>query len=662
MYVIKSGDYWMKKRKLIGVITTDPDNIYQVNVMKGIFAKAKELDYDVAVFTTFVKSNHLNKQYLLGETNIYNMINFDLLDGVIMLTISFKYSYDNMIYNRLLDMVNEKCTCPVITIDESFGDYDIVNVDDERAFEKITDHVIETHKCKKIYFLAGEKDTYTSNIREKGFRNSLKAHNIDIPEENIFYGEFWYTFGERVAKQLVDGELEKPEAIIAASDYIALGLVNDCKKYGIRIPEELIVTGYDGVIESQTNYPTLTTYVPPIFEAGEEAIVKLVQKIEGRKIPYTPKSIGTLKCGMSCGCKLSSIVAREKDDYGYIIPYNEPGTDMSRFIDSYMAEFLTESVTIEECMYNIMSMAYLIDDCDEYFLCLCPGWDEYDVSSETNDTGEIGYTDKMKICVYRCTEQIIQEGASWYSPISIDTFDTSQMLPRLFEGERKEPVVFHFVPIHFNGRRMGYAVTRFPIEKATFNFIYRNWTRNVNNALEMIRVRNQLFLKSIRDPMTGLYNRAGMKANLKDVIKKSKTRNSQIFVIDIDMNNLKYINDTFGHGEGDKAIKTLAITVYSVCGNDDICVRTGGDEFFVVGECNYGEDFVKKRVEKIIQKLDSYNQKSGAQYDITASFGLCCSEAENEEDIEKMIRIADERMYIDKATYKKSRDNNISVR
>ncbi len=156
---------------------------------------------------------------------------------------------------------------------------------------------------------------------------------------------------------------------------------------------------------------------------------------------------------------------------------------------------------------------------------------------------------------------------------------------------------------------MGYAVTRFPMKNATISSVYRNWSRYVNNALEMIRVRNQLFLKSIRDPMTGLFNRAGMKANFREVLRKSKKKESDVFVVAIDMNNLKYINDTFGHNEGDKAIKALAICVYSVCGNDDICVRTGGDEFLIIGECSYGEDYVKKRVEKIVHTTKNQSHR-----------------------------------------------------
>ena len=657
----------VEKRKIIGVITTDPENGYQVNVLKGIFSKAHELGYDVAVFTTFVKASHIYIPYLKGEVNIFNLINFDLLDGLIVLTLTFKYFYNNMIYNRVLDLVNKKCRCPVISIDESFGDYEMVVTNDEQAFTNITNHILDVHHCTDIYFISGPEDTQTSRIRIRGFEKALSAHGIKTDKNKIFYGEFWYPNGENIARRIASGELEIPEAIICASDYIALGFINEAIKHKIRIPQDVLVTGYDSVLESKANIPSLTSYVPPVFETGEEAVNRLIEKIENRKIELIKKTSGQLRPRMSCGCIYTNYAKREKDDFGYLIPYSEPGTDLVRFLESYMAEVLTESQTIEECMYNIMCKAYLIDDCEEYFLCLCPDWEEYDCNGEnpgssSDNYDEYGYPDQMKTTVYRCIDRVLEECPCPCSPYNDPYFETSVMHPRLFQDKSDKSSVFYFTPVHFNGRRLGYAVAVFPYDKAALNFIYRNWSRYVNNALEMIRVRHQLFVKSIRDPMTGLYNRAGMNANISDIIKKAVINGNEVFVIEIDMNGLKYINDNFGHAEGDSAIKTLAVSIYSICSNDDICVRSGGDEFLIIGECSYGEDIVKNRVEMIIKRLESYNCSSGKKYSVSASFGICCSRANNISDIDDMIKTADCRMYEDKAVYKNSRKNNITVR
>ena len=113
-------------RKKIGVITCDPENFYERKILEGIFKMSEQYNYDVLVFTTYVKANHRIDRYLRGEANIYNVINFDRLDGIILITLSFKYHNDNLVYNHIRDLLRKKCHCPVISVDETMDDYEYV--------------------------------------------------------------------------------------------------------------------------------------------------------------------------------------------------------------------------------------------------------------------------------------------------------------------------------------------------------------------------------------------------------------------------------------------------------------------------------------------------------------------------------------------------------
>lgn len=650
----------MKCRKTIGVITTDPENIYQSTVLEGIFRKASELNFDVLVFTTFVKATHPNIVYLKGEANIYNLINFDMLDGVILLTLSFKYHSDNILYEQIEKLMKEKCHCPVVTIDESMGDYEHLSTDDEVSFKGITDHVVEVHNCKNIYLLAGEKDTVTSDMRYRGFVKSLKAHNIKVEEKNIFYGEFWYTFGERIAGRMADGEIEKPEAVIAASDYIALGFINEAVRRGYRVPEDFIVTGYDSVIESKASEITLTSYVPPIDETGEYAVVRLYEKIYKKELKYTRSFAGKLVCGMSCGCRVTNAGRREKSDYGYIAPYSSQEIDMQKFLMSYMAETLTELSDLGECYDKILKHAYLVDNCQEYFLCTCDKWESVEENDDSYYGNECGYTEKVKISVYRCIPELFHE---WREQGDIDPyintfFDSSQMLPKIFEPQRNIPAVYYFTPVHFNGRRIGYSVLRCPSENAKINFIYQLWSRYVNNALEMIRVRELLYIMSTHDVMTGLYNRNSLKTHVRKQLEYSRMKDNELYVEFVDMNRLKLINDVYGHDAGDAAINVLARTISTVCTENCVCVRMGGDEFIIIGCAEDASREIEGKTELIKKLLCEYNLSSGKPYRVTASFGASCGKPANVEEVDVMINEADERMYEYKKAFKKSQENS----
>ncbi len=644
-----------ERRKIIGVITTDPENIYQATVLEGIFKKANEFNFDVLVFTTFVKATHPNKEYLKGEANIFNVINFDELDGVILLTLAFKYHSDNVIYDQVQKLLKEKCRCPVITIDETMDDYECISTDDEESFRGITDHVIDVHNCRKIFFLAGEKDTATSDMRYRGFVKSLKNHNIEPDEKCIFYGEFWYTFGERIAGQIADGLLEKPEAVIAASDYIALGFISEACKRGYNIPEDIIVTGYDSVIESRTNEITLTSFVPPISESGEYAVVRLYEQIHKENLNYNRTFFGKLVCGMSCGCRISNSGKRDRNDYGYTAPYLSNEIDMQKFLMSYMTETLTESASMDECFNKVLNHAYLVDNCMEYFLCTCDSWDIVKDDDDSIYGNSAGYTEKMKVCVYRCIPDLFHEWKEYTGTDPyIDTFfETSRMLPKIFDDHRDVAAVFYFAPVHFNGRRIGYSVMRCAHGNATINFIYQLWSRFVNNALEMIRVRELLYMMSTHDIMTGLFNRNSLKHHINKQLEHSRMKDLELYVQFIDMNRLKFINDVYGHDAGDEAIKVLAQIVSSVYTTDCACVRMGGDEFVVIGCHDDAENEIKCKTQVIKNLLENYNLTSKKEYDVTASFGSEIGRPLTFEDVESMINIADERMYEYKKEFKK---------
>ena len=647
-------------RKKIGVITCDPENFYERKILEGIFKMSEQYNYDVLVFTTYVKANHRIDRYLRGEANIYNVINFDRLDGIILITLSFKYHNDNLVYNHIRDLLRKKCHCPVISVDETMDDYEYVKTEDTIAFEKMTDHVIEEHNCKKIYFLAGDREANSSQMRVRGFKNSLKKHGMEIREEDIIYGEFWYTFGERFAQRLATGDLVMPDAVMAASDYIGIGFMSAATRLGYRIPDDFIVTGFDGVIESRASDITLTSYVPPISETGAEAFVRLVQKIEKKKFEFTPSFDGKLVTGMSCGCCKDCSGKREKDDYGYLVPYTSNEIDLRKFMGSYMAESLTESRGIEECCQQIMKYAYLVENNGEYVLCTCKDWENADENDEELYSIKAGYTQKMKISVYRCAHELIHEWVGKFDPPDPylgKTFDSSEMLPKIFENKREVPAVFYFTPVHFNGRRIGYSVSRFAPSQAVVNFIFQIWSRYVNNALEMMRVRKLLFAKSTRDSMTGLYNRNSLKDNINSILEKAAASDDEIYVEFVDMNSLKYINDEYGHDAGDAAITTLAGIISSVCIDGSVCVRLGGDEFIIIGYSGDARANAEEKIRVINARLDKYNSNSSNSYRVTASFGACCRKAVTYEEVEVMIKEADEKMYQYKTEYKKK--NNI---
>ena len=204
---------------------------------------------------------------------------------------------------------------------------------------------------------------------------------------------------------------------------------------------------------------------------------------------------------------------------------------------------------------------------------------------------------------------------------------------------------------------MGYAVLerRLSVLK-TINTVDVNWIRNVNNCLEMLRIREEILKFSERDAMTGLYNRRGMNAYIRDVFSKAEYGDNVVAFV-IDMDGLKSINDTYGHSEGDYGINSVAAAVSSVTRNNEICIRAGGDEFCLIGVGKYSAIDLIIRTERLNLALAEINKSSGKPYDISASVGTAMRLFTNDLNIDELLEEADANMYKNKVRRKKQRTN-----
>lgn len=142
---------------------------------------------------------------------------------------------------------------------------------------------------------------------------------------------------------------------------------------------------------------------------------------------------------------------------------------------------------------------------------------------------------------------------------------------------------------------------------------------------------------AFKDELTGMHNRRYFMKELKKLINS----NIPFSLCSIDLNRLKYANDTFGHIAGDEYIKTVAKVIFdSVRSYVDIVCRIGGDEFIVI-LCNCPEEIAIRKMNEIADIIKSTDR----EYPMGISFGVCYVEPNTKLSIEDIIYIADKRMY-----------------
>ncbi|OHD55199.1 MAG: hypothetical protein A2014_06975 [Spirochaetes bacterium GWF1_49_6] len=167
----------------------------------------------------------------------------------------------------------------------------------------------------------------------------------------------------------------------------------------------------------------------------------------------------------------------------------------------------------------------------------------------------------------------------------------------------------------------------------------------------MDKVEEALSEFVLRDELTGLYNRRGFDILAEHKLAQARQSDIPTMVFYTDLDNMKWINDTLGHNQGDNALRDLALILIKTFRNMDVVARMGGDEFavFMIPSAKFTPDVVKKRFN---ENLEYHNRSANREYNLAASCGVSMNDEKNSRDISLLIQQADELMLSDKRAKK----------
>jgi len=172
-------------------------------------------------------------------------------------------------------------------------------------------------------------------------------------------------------------------------------------------------------------------------------------------------------------------------------------------------------------------------------------------------------------------------------------------------------------------------------------------SEQVATAIERKRMEEELKKLAHRDPLTGTYNRRYGLELLQRQVKLAKRNKTSFLLAYTDLDNLKKINDEFGHEEGDKVITQVANLFQSILREVDIVIRVGGDEFLLIFPDNSAKEIpvIRKR---LYDELSRKNRVANESYKIRFSIGFSCYDPEHPKSIEELMHISDQKMYKNK--------------
>jgi LacI family transcriptional regulator len=192
---------------------------------------------------------------------------------------------------------------PVVAIAASPGDsgLDVVRVDNPAGMRAMAGHLTAGHGYRRLGFVGGPPDAPDAVERLAAFSSAVR----DVPGCTVDVvpgGDFSEASGHTAARVLL-GREAIPEAVACANDQMAIGVMRELQRSGIRVPEDVAVTGFDNIFPGRVVEPPLTTVAQPVRDLGVRAAARLMERIEGSTEPPRAETLPTeLVLRRSCGC------------------------------------------------------------------------------------------------------------------------------------------------------------------------------------------------------------------------------------------------------------------------------------------------------------------------------------------------------------------------
>lgn len=158
------------------------------------------------------------------------------------------------------------------------------------------------------------------------------------------------------------------------------------------------------------------------------------------------------------------------------------------------------------------------------------------------------------------------------------------------------------------------------------------------------KMEEELRKLSLTDPLTGLYNRRGFMTLASQQLKVAKRLKRELLLIAADLDDLKIINDTLGHKEGDQALMDVAAILMETFRSSDIIARIGGDEFVALQMKN-PEDPLSISTKRLQQAILRHNTAAPKPYRLSLSLGTVTYDPDQPKSLEELLSEADARMY-----------------
>ena len=611
--------------------------------LEGMMRYARKSGVDVFVFLTFAAYGAA-EQINQGENSILHLGDLADFDGLIILS---------NILNTDEDTVRQYCAeaeekgIPVISVGMDIDKAGYVKLDNITSLRELVLHLIRECGVKRMAFAGGNQEHADCKERLRVIREVAEENGLQVRDQDIYFGDWSFQQGQKIGDCIMNSPDGVPDAVLCANDETAIGVVTRFQQNGYSLPDDLIVTGFDCTQTGQTYFPAMTTVAQDYSEIGYRCCEWIYDTLAGKAVDRVIHATSHFVLAESSG---SDPAVNDRYDQ------MRKTIAQKTFLEDIRSIQLKRRVdTIEGGIYGsrnpdqlkaILGWFYRkANDFEGESFYLVIEKDFFDTVYRKQQTlTSLNYCEDMVSLVARRNGQLL----------NVERVNHRELIPGYLQEETAH--LYCFSPLHVGAVPFGYTVLvdNFWLVKGRKipDYVYR-----LQHALELFRnnmyvdlVNRELMEISLRDSLTGLGNRFSLNQKVVPLFEACQADGRQMLFMFIDINDMKLINDRYGHLQGDLALRIVADVIAESVPKEWIPIRYGGDEFLIVGQLIEGGE--PERIRRTVyERLENARHAMSIPYQLSVSCGYVLTDRNDNRSFSDYISLPDQNMYEIKKQY-----------
>ena len=615
------------RQKLIAVCLSQVHNFLNTGFLNELSRIGMAEGFGVVVFNT-----SLDFHWYQGESRIpragFRAIRYELFDALIFICHGF---HDEDLIREIAEGAKAHNVPVFLAGMELPGCWTVVN-NFEEGYKELIRHVIQDHGAKDTFYIAGIQDDPNSDGRMKCWQDVLEENGLPFRPDMFAYGNFWTKPAADVVRNLIQSRDKMPDAIFCANDFMALAVCDTLREEGYKVPEDIIVTGFDAMPAAYMASPRLSTCGDDPRSLAKTILDVLRRLKAGEQPPYTISHSFRPVFSESCGCpspenerfdaltiyRRSEALNNHENDLYHTVERLLVQKDPDSFLKMISASILPGSyICLNKRFLGIYSGADYAADSIEEELLLIPyrNRNEELVLSECrlSELGPLkGRETGITLFNTLHTGSVV---CGFYAAHTLDLDNDAQLIKRLSD---------------------------------VLNLVFTIHLGNARQQLLIHHLDSTLYM----DSATGLNNLKGLTRWFEEYADNETSHLRPLALSVYSIYRYNYIYENYGMNETEEIVQLVANRLTSSNPNALVIARISSDQFVVIDSGESLESIgrtINRCTGDFFTQIEAYNAISARPYFVEVNCG--CTTVESgwkDTTLENLIKLALGELYLNR--------------